>query len=237
MSIGGLPDDSPSLLAVAQLASGSGVLFAPRRVLTAAHCVRGDRAELRFRDARAWTRSFTGRVRRHPDFALPLWSDGRVAATRVDEVRADLAVIALDEDPALDGRPVAPIALAGRDDGLSVGARVSMVGYGDAAAGSSLAYIRRRGDARVTSLYDAHVAIEARDGAVATSGDSGGPLVIDRGDGDLVVVGVSSLFAEGEWSLFARVAAHRDWIATSTVPDKRCALTPRVETRGREGIS
>ncbi len=214
MSLGGLPDDRAALLAVAQLTNGSAVLFAPRRALTAAHCVRGDRAELRFRDAHSWTRAFTGRVHRHPDFELPLRSDGGVAATRVVDVRADIAVIELDEDPSLDGSLITPIELADRDDGLSAGARVAMIGYGDAAAGSSLAYIRRRGEARITTLYDAHIAVEARDGAVMTSGDSGGPLVVERSDGRLCVVGVGSVYAEGAWSLFARVAAHRDWIAT-----------------------
>lgn len=214
MSLGGVPDDRAALRAVAQLANGSGVLFAPRRVLTAAHCVRGDRAELRFRDDRGWTRAIFGRVHRHPDFALPLRSDGGVAASRIEDVRADVAVVTLDEDPRLDGSPIAPIELTAPDDGLDAGARVSMIGFGDAAPGSSLAYIRRRGEARITTLHPAHIAIEARDGAVMTCGDSGGPLVVERDGGGLCVVGVGSVYAEGLWSLFARVAAHRDWIAT-----------------------
>lgn len=211
MSLRGVVDDAPRLFAVAQLPRGSGVLFAPRRVLTAAHCV-DPVTPVRFRSGHTWTAPLSGRACVHPDYALPRHDDGRVAVSRIADLRADVAVIELDEDPALDGAPIAPIALD--DDALTAGTQVSLIGFGDAVAGSSLAHLRRRGDARITTVYPAHLAIEAHDGAVMTAGDSGGPLVIDRGAKGLRVVGVASVFAEGVWSLFARVSAHRAWIAT-----------------------
>lgn len=212
MSLRGVVDDAPRLFAVAQLPRGSGVLFAPRRVLTAAHCVDPITA-VRFRSGDAWTAPLSGRAFVHPDYALPRHDDGRVAVTRVADLSADLAVIELDDDPTLDGAPIAPLALDD-DEALTVGAQVSLIGFGDGVEGSSLAHLRRRGDARITTVYPAHLAIEARDGAVMTAGDSGGPLVVDRGAAGLRVVGVASVFAEGVWSLFARVSAHRAWLAT-----------------------
>ena len=212
MSLGGVADDAGALFAVAQLPNGSGVLVAPRRVLTAAHCLRGPRARVRFRSADAWSAPYEGDARAHLDYALPLGTDGFVTAAAVEALGPDLALIDLDETPSIDGVAVRPLALG---DGRA-GDSVSLVGYGSDAPGGALGYVRRRGDATVTTAWAGHFGLDARDGAVMTAGDSGGALVRADGAGGYVVVGVASLYAEARWSLCVRVATHAACIRGAT---------------------
>lgn len=181
-------------------------------MLTAAHCVRGPRVGVRFRSAVAWSATYEGSARVHPDHALPLDGDGRVGADSLDVLGPDLALIDLDEAPAIEGVAVRPLTLGD----ARAGDTVWLVGYGAAVAGAAMGYVRRRGEARITAAYAGHFGLDARDGAVMTAGDSGGPLVRDDGAEGLTVVGIASVYAEARWSLYARVAPEMAWIRGAT---------------------
>ncbi|HWN67878.1 MAG TPA: trypsin-like serine protease, partial [Haliangium sp.] len=158
----------------------SGVLVAPRLVLTAAHCVLDPRLssslEVMFGSAvDAPDAAFRQvvHVAVHPEY-------------RSDGDAADLAALILDT-----AAPVAPATLGAEAvDDTWTGTQVRVVGFGQARSTDLVTGVKRSGTAVITDVDAAGFRIEAAP-AMSCHGDSGGPVLATR-DGVEVVVGVTS---------------------------------------------
>jgi V8-like Glu-specific endopeptidase len=158
----------------------SGTLVAPRLVLTAAHCVLDPRLssslEVAFGSAvDAPDAAFRQvvHVAVHPEYQ----GDGDAA---------DLAALILDT-PA----PVAPATLGAEPmDETWIGARVRVVGFGQARSTDPVTGVKRSGTAVITDVSATGFRIEA-DPSMSCHGDSGGPVLATRG-GVEVVIGSTS---------------------------------------------
>jgi secreted trypsin-like serine protease len=181
----------------------SGVVVAPRIVLTAAHCVYGlpddgDGVTVRFGpDANApdGERDATA-LRIHPDYGT--------------QATHDVALIDLVADA-----PVTPVPWNTEPLELTlIGQPVTLVGYGQTGADDASGEHQRRETSVVLSDLNA-TALRWQDGAHGIcEGDSGGPAIMDLGGGD-VVVGVLS---EGDpaceqWGAAVRTDAMDGWLA------------------------
>ncbi len=156
----------------------SGVLVAPRVVVTAAHCVSdprlGSDLEILFapsvEDARAEVVGVSS-VAIHPGY------DGQVH---------DIALAILDRVAS-----VAPLPLPSlwRDDEL-MGAQVRVVGFGKRSIGDEDIGTRQSGTARIDEVSAASFRIVA-DPAMTCHGDSGGPALMEV-NGSAVLVGITA---------------------------------------------
>lgn len=193
--------DDGDTAVVALLAGGSivcsGVLVAPRVVLTAAHCLTPtpDAVSVGPRPAGGATAIGLQQQIIHPEF------DPQTLAQ-------DLAMLTLVDDA--NG---APAALAGHPlDGSIVGRPVVVAGFGRSATGDQSAAVERSGTAVVKALGDAELQLEPGP-AQPCLGDSGGPTLLRDGDGESVI-GIHSsgdLFCSG-FARDIRVDAERAFI-------------------------
>ena len=174
----------------------SGTLLGPRAVLTAAHCVgegaASDLAVLFDADLDG-----TGEV-------VPV-SRGRLHPGFDPESRAyDLAILTLESDAPVDALPVGSV------DAASVGASVTMLGYGGVRADDPEGGARRRGVGRIEAVELTEIRLTP-DPAMSCRGDSGGP-VLDEGG---ALIGVTSRGdpACEEYALAVRVDADESFLS------------------------
>ncbi|MDB4965144.1 MAG: peptidase and chymotrypsin/Hap [Myxococcales bacterium] len=176
--------DHPAVVAVAVARSAcgarfipacTGVLVAPRVVLTAAHCVLGadvNRYEVYFgSDASGGGAILRGSARRHPAYD-PATHD------------FDFGAVLLDE-PAT----AAPLPIATRLP--DVGATLTLVGFGVVEVTGAPDGLKRAGTATLSAIepYDLRMTPSP---SITCSGDSGGPVLATDPAGVEVVVGISS---------------------------------------------
>ena len=205
----------------------SGVLVAPRAVLTAGHCVRTPQfgrhrvRQVRIGNnrARTITRAVT-RVRIHPGYDPDEPQRGN-----------DLAVIVLQK--AVTSR--APVALGKVADEPAQGTQVELVGYGVTVAGQLPDRTRKPRFVRLEMLSPFNCATGDVDAFAATrwcaasptagtcAGDSGGPALVRRANGREVVVGTVSFGVEqapcaSSVSVLTRVSTFRDWVRAASTP-------------------
>lgn len=171
------PGDAPT---VALVRDGrpfcSGVLVAPRVVLTAAHCLEDDVDAVAFgADA-----SHATTVRVASALAHPAYDEGTFAH--------DVGAVLLEAEA-----PVAPALLA-RGELARVpdtGEALRLVGFGrPSAAATAHSGERRTGVANVRAVTGTSISVEPGP-SIACVGDSGGP-VLARSNGAEVVVGITS---------------------------------------------
>lgn len=154
----------------------SGVLVAPRVVLTAAHCLNvRDRAEVYFGSSIATaTKIGVAEWSIHPE-----WT---VVPQDLYDRKHDIALILLDA-PA----PATPVGLSRTPLAAGdVGTAVRLVGFGDTADQAFDSGVRRTATTSLRELQ-ADWTVAGETNANTCVGDSGGPQLMDRGQGEVVM--------------------------------------------------
>jgi hypothetical protein len=205
----------------------SGVLVAPRAVLTAAHCLPlpGDGSPAP-RDVCFGPRvdACTSAIRVSGYALHPAWDPLFF--------RGDLAVVALAGDA-----PVAPVALA--DHAIAPGADVEIVGYGRREADASTSSGEKRvGLARIDAVEDGRVV----HGEASCNGDSGGPVFATSDPSRVAAItssGPPGCRARGKATLVAPshawITGRIDAIEGENDAPGACAASPVAHGRGSEG--
>lgn len=200
----------------------SGVLVAPRLVLTAAHCVLDPRLasslEVMFgsaSDAPDLGFRQVVHVAVHPDY-------------RDDGDAADLAALILDT-PA----PAAPMTLGTEAiDATWLDSQVRVVGFGQALSTDPVTGTKRTGTAVISAVSPASFRIAASP-SMSCHGDSGGPVLATRGGAE-VVIGLTSTGDPG-CALYGdnvRLDSFRDGFITPWIADAASWPAPPVADSG-----
>ena len=182
----------------------SGILVAPRIVLTAAHCtnppVMASNLEVLFGSDAASPTAVVRRVaavQTHPDY-------------HADGDPADLALLLLDENA-----PAAPVSLnTAALEASWVGQRVRLVGFGQSQPSGAPPGKKRTGTATISEVGSTQFRI-VPDPSLSCHGDSGGPIFGTGSGGGEVLLGVTAKGDPGctAYGLNVRVDAFsRDFI-------------------------
>jgi len=218
-----------SVPAQASVETCTGVLVAPRVVVTAAHCITN-------RDPSAMQVLF-GADSTSPDATLGAAQVIRYPTQAADFARAgmDLGVVVLAADA-----PVAPVPFAHRGQGPTSGSALA-VGYGSADGGAA------SGARAATTVGIAGACdrlLRMGDGEHrACAGDSGGPLLVPAATGGEMAIAVMSfneVGACGAPEFAVRLDAYADWLDAVVAgrPDASCASTcppPTQDCLGGDG--
>jgi secreted trypsin-like serine protease len=198
----------------------TGTLVGPKKVLTAAHCLRGvNAARLQFRlGANAYTPAHVigvGRVKPHPEFDP-------------HALTHDIGVVTLKTSA-----PVAPMTLLAEMDDSWVGTSLFIVGYGVTNGRIQDGAGKKRAVTIPITAVDDTTFQYAAPGKNACNGDSGGPALYRDPNGTFLVAGVTSYGDAGcrLYGVDTRVDAFIDFVGAATaLPSDPC----RGETfRGR----
>jgi hypothetical protein len=187
----------------------SGVVLAPRVVLTAAHCLRA------IQDMAIYYRDETGRPVLVPVQAAVAHPFYRADAIVKRTVSIDLGLV--ETAAPLAGRFVATPLAAG--DGPAVGEAAILAGYGIAREGDPKTGGALRSAKLQVRAPISHILLWVEDanhaGAGACSGDSGGPLFDADGETVVAIVAWTSGSGAGHCGALTQgplVAPQRDWI-------------------------
>lgn len=191
--VGGAPTTDPEFDGVVALLlpgdrSCSGILVAPRLVMTAAHCV----AELGGSDQ---IRVAYGDDAFGPSVVSTQWGyDVSRYCPTCQEDRYDVAWVELDQDAGATSSFPRPVAVQDEwDEAMASGTAITVVGFGATAAGGDSDGIKRAVSVEITKLSRAGIEFYAGgDGRDSCDGDSGGPALTRLADGTLRLLGLTS---------------------------------------------
>ncbi|WP_224369198.1 trypsin-like serine protease [Hyalangium versicolor] len=226
----------------------SGVLVAPRLVLTAGHCVCQRREapapddEKLLIDAslcaatasvvlvtsepptpervgESWSERLSGTVRPHPQLRLLLDSEGHVTSNT-----ANLALVLLEQPVK---QHIAPVLLS--DEEATVGERLTVVGFGYAEGPGALDGRRRFSLESVTGRLEprGERMLFGRPELHSYRGDTGGPC-LREGKGAPTLVGISNR-GLGREPAFTSTYAYRAWL------EREIQFAPQSSSSSEEG--
>lgn len=186
----------------------TGTVIAPRKVLTAAHCVENQSPS-------QFTFAF-GPDAYQPQEEIQVVDMKTHPAWDSQQLANDIAILTLASDAS-----VAPIPLNQSMDQSWIGQHLLLVGYGVSNGPNQTGGgVKRMVDVTVSQLTATTLRYETTNGKSACNGDSGGPAFLVQG-GALTLVGVTSYGDQNcqQYGVYTRVDAFLDFIEAEIAAD------------------